>query len=248
MNKLSLLFSLLILPYLGYSQCMDADAHNTSLNSMWLSCETSPNPLGALGNNHWILYEFDEVKSVDELTVWNSNHPEYLEAGIKTLRIDFSSDGATWFELGITDLERGEGSLDYTGMDLDIEAFEAKFVLMTAIDNFGGDCTGLSEVRFTLGDFSTATEDTFLSSLISVSPNPADQYVDVAFGDIPTDRISYQIVDASGRVLLRELTDVSLIRDGLTLSTTELPDGQYTLQLQTDIGTAAKQIIVLHTK
>ena len=233
---------------MGHSQCMDTDAHNTSLNSMWLSCETSPNPLGALGNNHWILYEFDEVKSVDELTVWNSNHPEYLEAGIKTLRIDFSSDGASWSELITAELEIGEGSPDYTGKDLNIEAFEAKFVLMTAIDNFGGDCTGLSEVRFKLGDFSTATEDTFLSSLISVSPNPADQYVDVAFGDIPTDRISYQIVDASGRVLLRELTDLSSIRDGLTLSTIELPDGQYTLQLQTDIGTAAKQIIVLHTK
>jgi len=248
MTKLYITLSLLFLSLSGYSQCLDDDAHNTSLNSMWLSCETFPNPLGELGNNHWLLYEFDEVQSIEDLTIWNSNHPEYLDAGIKTLRIDFSSDGAVWSQLGTAELEIGEGSPDYTGRDLVFEEFEAKYVLLTSIENHGGPCTGLGEVRFNLGDFSTSTEDTFLSSLISISPNPADQYVDIAFGDIITDKISYQVVDATGRILQREVTEMSLIRDGLTLATADLPDGHYTLQMQTDIGTAAKQIIILHTK
>jgi len=84
--------------------------------------------------------------------------------------------------------------------------------------------------------------------LINITPNPADQYVDISFGDIQTDQVSYQVVDATGRVLQRRLTQMSFIRDGLTLPTSDLPDGHYTFQMQTDIGTAAKQIIVLHSK
>jgi len=214
---------------------------------MWLSCESFPNPLGALGNNHWLLYEFDEIQSIESMKIWNANHPDYLDAGIKSLRVDYSPDGANWTQLGTTELSRADGSPDYVGEDLELNGFKAKFVLLTSIDNHGSACTGLAEVKFNIGEV-TATEETYLSSLISISPNPADQYINITLGDIQSQEISYQLVDATGRILLRNQSALRNLQDGFTLSAATLPDGQYTLQMQTDIGSASKQIIILHAK
>jgi len=231
-----------------HAQCLDEDAHNTSLNNMWLSCESFPNPLGELGNNHWLLYEFDELQSIESMKIWNANHPDYLDAGIKSLRIDYSPDGANWTQLGTTELSRADGGADYTGEDVELDGFKAKFVLLTSIENHGSACTGLAEIKFNIGELSTATEETYLSSLISISPNPADQSINISLGDFQTQDISYQLVDATGKILLRNQSAFRAIQDGFSLSAASLPDGHYTLQMQTDIGTASKQIIILHAK
>lgn len=231
-----------------HAQCLDEDAHNTSLKDMWVSCETFPNPLGELGNNHWIMYEFDDLQSIENIEIWNLNHPEILDGGIKSLRIDYSPDGGTWNQLGTVELDQADGSSDYIGAPLDLQEFEARYVLLTSLENHGGQCTGLSEVRFNLGEVSTATKETYLSSLISISPNPADQAIQVAFGEINTRDISYQLVDMSGKVLYRDQTRFATISDGLRLDSSQLPDGHYTLHLQAEEGEASKQIIVAHPK
>lgn len=231
-----------------YGQCLDLEAHNTSIIDTWISCEAFPNPLGSLGNNHWILYEFEEVQDIENIRVWNINHPEYNNFGIKTLRIDFSADGANWTELVTADLPIGEVSPDYLGELLEAETFEAQYVLFTSLENHGGACTGLAEVKFNLSQLSTATEDTFLSSLIDVSPNPADDLINISFGDIKTEDISYQLVDMNGRIVLRKEVPMRDIKDGLSLTSTSLADGHYTLHMRTDEGVAAKQIIVVHPK
>jgi len=214
---------------------------------MWLSCESFPNPLGALGNNHWIMYEFDNLQGITSMDIWNANHPDYLTAGVKTLRVDYSPDGTTWTELGMAELQMADASPEYTGSNIELGGFDARYVLFTSIENHGGSCTGLSEVRFNLGE-TTATEDTYLSSLITIAPNPADQEINIAFGDIQSRDINYQLVDATGKILMRDQTEIVRVRDGLILPSSSLPDGHYTLQVQTDEGTAAKQIIILHAK
>jgi len=171
-----------------------------------------------------------------------------LDAGVRTLRIDYSPDGATWTELGTTSMDPAEASADYTGSMLDMAGFEAKYVLLTALNNHGANCTGLAEVKFNLSETSTSAEETYVSSLIDIAPNPADQYVEISIGDIKTQNLSYQLVDASGRVLSRDVLKIQVARDGLTLNTSQLPDGHYPLHVTTDEGVAAKQIIVHHTR
>ena len=69
------------------------DGHSTNATDMWLSAGTKP---------HWIQYEFDQVCTLHELWVWNSNQPvePYAGFGAKTVKIEYSTDGTTWTPLG----------------------------------------------------------------------------------------------------------------------------------------------------
>ena len=77
------------------AQCL-ADRHNTSLESGWTSCQTSPNPNASRGNTHWIMYDFTFDYNVGLIHFWNHNHPDFLNRGARDISFDISMDGTTW--------------------------------------------------------------------------------------------------------------------------------------------------------
>jgi hypothetical protein len=243
------LFTISLMTSVSYGQCLDPQAHNTSADAMWLSCEARMNPLQGIGETHWILYEFDEPQSIGEIHVWNVNHPDYLLSGAKRVRIDISSDGAVWSNMGTYVLDQADGSQDYVGQDMEgIEPFEAQFIIMTILESHGGPCSGLAEVQFVLDNLTTATDDQLLAQSVEIIPNPVDLQINVGIVDVRTSEIVFQLVDMTGKVVDQGVQNSSGSDHQFALDAQTLPDGQYALQLVTDEGSITKKIIVIHPK
>ncbi len=245
MLRLFTFFSFIFISLTVNGQCLDEDVHNTSLDGVWMSCQKSANPLQGFGDSHWILYEFDNIQPIENLQIWNINHPDKRTSGAKRVRMDISSDGAAWTNHSLLNLEMADASYDYSGERIeDIASFEAKFVLFTILENHGGTCSGLGEVKFNLGAVTVATEEEYLSSLVSISPNPASSSVQISLADINTSSVSYQVVDVAGRILMRKKDQRIGSNKEFSIATSALADGHYTLSMVTDEGLIAKQIIV----
>jgi F5/8 type C domain-containing protein len=134
------------------SQC-DTLRHNSTWFDGWISCEETANPNAARGNGHWILYDFNQVYTMFEMRVWNTNAPDILDYGMKNVVIDISDDGTTWTEFGQFLFPQGSGDSRYEGVDaMNFDSTNARYVLITGIDNYGGSCFGLSEVRIRARD------------------------------------------------------------------------------------------------
>jgi len=121
------------------------DAHSAEGEDMWLSGTVPP---------HWIQFEFDEVYALHEVWVWNSNQriEPFLGFGARTVRIEYSTDGAAWTALqGVPEFGRAPGEAGYTANTIvSFGGVSAKYVKLTIEANWGGvaPSTGLSEVRF----------------------------------------------------------------------------------------------------
>jgi Tol biopolymer transport system component len=120
------------------------DGHSTDGNAMWLSTKAKP---------HWIQFEFDKVYALHELWVWNSNQlvEPILGFGAKTVKIEYSVDGATWTTLdGVPEFARAPGESAYKpNTTVNFGGGSAKYVKLTIEANWGPVAqTGLAEVRF----------------------------------------------------------------------------------------------------
>lgn len=125
------------------------------MNSGWISCTEGDNPNIARGSGHWIMYDFNEEHHLVDLHIWNLNDFSLLSNGIKKYSIDASSDGKSWIELGVYNLDMANGSTYYLGQAGPVlENVQARYVLITAIENYGGSCYGLSEIKFNISESS----------------------------------------------------------------------------------------------
>ncbi|MGE5297072.1 MAG: discoidin domain-containing protein, partial [Solirubrobacterales bacterium] len=120
------------------------DGHSTAPTDMWLSKNTVP---------HWIQYEFDQVYTLNELWVWNSNQAlePFMGFGAKTVKIEYSTDGANWTVLeGVPEFARASGQAGYLhNTVVSFGGVSAKYVKLTIEKGWGITPTvGLSEVRF----------------------------------------------------------------------------------------------------
>ncbi len=121
------------------------DGHSTVLEGMWLSGQE---PHGA-----WIQYEFDRVRKLHEMWVWNYNgsFESIIGYGLKDVTVEYSIDGMEWMTLGDFRLARAPGKDDYTDYTtVEFGGAAARHVRITAKKNWGGILPqyGLSEVRF----------------------------------------------------------------------------------------------------
>lgn len=135
-------------PALFSQQCLE-ERHSTDITDSWVSCQMSSNPYVSLGNAHWILYNFNTVENLYESTIWNINHPEYLDYGAKKLRFDYSLDKTNWTFWGEFDLAQAMGRSDYLGeTGPDFNGLAAKHLLVTVLETYGDlSCAGLSEIK-----------------------------------------------------------------------------------------------------
>ena len=236
MKYLGLLSILFLLPsYASWAQCYP-DRHSTTWYDGWISCEANVNPNAARDISHWILYNFGERYALNKMKIWNTNDPLHLDHGLRNILIDYSIDGSTWTELGSFIISQAEGKSNFEGMDgPDFEGVQAQYVLITAIDNYGGSCYGLSEVRFETPDIKSTDISTPVANQnhcmsIKVYPNP---FIENPVLDIQSNcqkTIVYTLHNAMGKTLLRQTVD-GLTGINQTLLLDKLIPGVYFLDV-----------------
>lgn len=223
------------------SQCYP-ERHNTTKNSGWISCVKKASPNAARGSSHWILYQFNEPKSIEGIKIWNSNLHDVSDLAIKDLIIDYSMDGASWNELGNFLLSSPHGDPFYEGEELaDVQAFSATHILLTGASVYDSQCAGLAEVKFSLNNSTTATDDIRLENDVRLSPNPAFDQVNVTIenDDFQLQRID--IVNVTGQILY---TGPEKSRT-FQLNVSELIPGAYFIHLIGDQATIVKKLQII---
>ncbi|OHB58344.1 MAG: hypothetical protein A2Y07_08595 [Planctomycetes bacterium GWF2_50_10] len=116
---------------------------------------TSPSGINGDG---WIQFTFSTPQDISKMWIWNYNNPGYLSRGLKTVAVDYSTNGTTWNRLGGGDayqiLAQAPGTDGYVcNNKLDLSAITGiKSIILTVKWNFGTfesvSHEGLSEVRF----------------------------------------------------------------------------------------------------
>ncbi len=78
---------------------------------------------------------------------------------------------------------------------------------------------------------------------VHLSPNPADDYLEVAIQS-PTSKSHIKLIDATGRVVVEEKNDNKLLT--VKLDVKKINPGTYTLVVETDMDKYAEKVIIAH--
>ncbi|NQV36070.1 MAG: discoidin domain-containing protein [Phycisphaeraceae bacterium] len=142
--------------------------HGIGPDTMWFTTSVDLDP--------WIQYEFDSIKKLDTMTVWNSNSSAEMAIGwgIKDVQIEYSVDGESWDALPeVTQLSRGPGLPSYGQNDkIALGGVAAKLVRLNIQSNWGGILMAysLSEVQFNMIP-ARAREPMPASGAAAITPN-----------------------------------------------------------------------------
>jgi len=229
------------------SQCFP-DRHNTSSTSAWVSCTETPNPNNLRGNSHWVKYDFDYTYELAQMTLWNYNETDHLDQGLQDIVIDYSLDGEEWIEWGTFTLEQANGSSIYEGdLGPNLDGLFAKHILITALNNYGGECYGISEMKIQVESFISDTDEPLVGVELSLSPIPADlQFTLSVETEKAMDDITYTIIDMQGRLISRKLIEANAHFIKEQIVTQDLPNGQYIIALQSNLFTTSRKIAIVH--
>lgn len=248
-----LLLSLFIALNVGqtiFSQCYP-DRHNTSWFEGWVSCEKFPSPNEVRGEGHWILYDLKKSYRLSETHVWNVNDPLHLERGLQDVAIDISSDGISWTEAGTFVWDRGSGSSIYEGFaGPHFDEMTARYILITGLSNYGGECYGFSEIRFS----AEAVEDEMVTSSedvekggscldVTLYPNPFEDESRMMVQSFCTERIKYSITDMLGRQMISGDIPAGAGIKNIAIDGHDFPIGTYTVRLWQGSTTLRKQLL-----
>ena len=207
----------------------------------------SENPVSGRGITHWIMYEFDNVRSIQGIKIWN--HPNALGFDIREMTIDYSMDGTNWTELGSYELPLASGSSLYEGVQLEgIEEFQGKFVVLTALSNYGGTCTGLGEIRFNLNELTTSVEGLSEKPMIRSYPNPFSREVTISLSKLKTKDITYVLYDALGREVISDRVVSVSGESRFTISGDQMQEGFYFLTIVSERERMTRKLAVVHPR
>ncbi|NQV32537.1 MAG: discoidin domain-containing protein, partial [Phycisphaeraceae bacterium] len=144
------------------------DMHSINPDTMWFTAAVDLDP--------WIQYEFDEVKKLDVMKVWNSNGSaeSAIGWGVKDVQVEYSVDGEAWEVLGeASQFSRAPGLPIYSQYDaVAFSGTAAKYVRFNIQSNWGGILMayGLSEVQFSMIPVRARTPEP-ASGTVDVLPN-----------------------------------------------------------------------------
>lgn len=211
------------------AQCYP-DRHNTSWNDAWYSCAETENPNIARGKGHWIMYDLRHKYRLSQGKIWNINAPERLNDGFNSFAVDYSLDGQDWKTLGEFTAAKGPGESLYEGEELfNFVGDSARYVLLTALSNHGGDCSGIAEMRIEVLDVVENLNNTKDECLtVNVYPNPHKSHFNLDVESLCEGPIHYQLYN-SVATLIRSGVIPSIGVQGLQISTTGISSGIYNL-------------------
>ena len=178
------------------------DTHAIGPETMWFTAAVDLDP--------WIQYEFDGVKKLDIMKVWNSNSSAEIAIGwgVKDVVIEYSTDGENWESL--TDagqFNRAPGSNSYSQYDeVDFGGVAAQFVRLDIQSNWGGILMsyGLSEVQF------------YMIPAAARTPDPESGSTDV----VPSTTVKWRAGRDAGQHTIYMGTDPNAVADGSAPSVT----------------------------
>ncbi len=178
------------------------DMHGISPDTMWFTASVDLDP--------WIQYEFDDIKKLDVMSVWNSNGSSEMAIGwgVKDVEIAYSVDGETWDVLaGANQFSRAPGLPTYDQFDeINFGGAAAQYVRLNIQSNWGGILMSysLSEVRFSMVPVKAR------------APEPASGSVDVP----PNAMLSWRAGREAAEHTIYLGTDQNDVADGLASSMT----------------------------
>ncbi|MCP4450135.1 MAG: discoidin domain-containing protein, partial [Planctomycetes bacterium] len=182
---------------------LDANGvHGMEPGTMWFTASVDVDP--------WIEFEFDGVKSLDMMKVWNANSAAESAIGwsVKDVITEVSVDGVTWDVLPeASQFSRGPGSPEYAQPDMiDLGGAAAKYLRLDIESNWGGLIMsyGLSEVQF------------FEIPVQARTPDPADGSIDIA----PNAVITWRPGRNAAQHDVYVDTDVNAVAEGTAASVT----------------------------
>ncbi|NQV31266.1 MAG: discoidin domain-containing protein, partial [Phycisphaeraceae bacterium] len=197
------------------------ESHAIAPETMWFTAAVDLDP--------WIQYEFDSIKKLDTMKIWNSNSSAEMAIGwgVKDVVIEYSVDGENWDALqDVTQLGRASGLPSYN--DYDAIAFNgvaAKQVRLNIQSNWGGLLLsyGLSEVKFSMIRAQARTPDP-ASGSVDVHPSTVVHW---RAGRQAAQHTIYVSGDASA-VADESAPSVTSIANSLDLSSLDLELGKTT--------------------
>jgi hypothetical protein len=236
MKKILFLISVIVMmQQFAFSQCYP-DRHSTNFFDGWISCEAavSPNPIRP--ESHFIMYDFGKVFKLGQMTIWNSNDPSHLDYGMQNVAIDYSTDGANWYTAGDYTFSQASGLSTYEGEEgPHLNDIEARYLLITALTNYGGACFGLSEMRVE-GEQVIISDIEDIATLecvdVTIYPNPFAEQMTMVLSPGCNGALRVIVYDASGRMLSSEKTNLVNGQEKTIQLGKDLPAGTYSLYLE----------------
>ena len=178
------------------------DVHGMEAGTMWYSASVDLDP--------WIQFEFDGVKKLDMMRVWNANSAAESAIGwsVKDVITEASVDGVTWNAVpSANQFSRGPGAANYGQYDtIGLSGAAAKYLRLNIQSNWGGLIMsyGLSEVQF------------FEIPVQARTPDPADGSVDIA----PNAVVTWRSGREAGQHAVSISTDLNAVAEGTAPSVT----------------------------
>ena len=192
--------------------------HDFASGTMWFTAAVDLDP--------WIQYEFDTVKKLDTMTVWNSNSAAEMAIGwgVKDVEIAYSVDGESWDVLAdANQFSRAPGLPTYAQPDeIAFNGATAKYVRLNIQSNWGGVLMsyGLSEVQFVMIPAAART------------PDPVSGALDV----LPTATIQWRAGREADQHTIYMSTDMNAVADGTAPSVTSATQSLELASLALDLG------------
>ncbi len=226
----NLFFFFAIIAGLNVSGQCYPDRHNTSWNEGWISCETRPNPNPIRGNSHWIMYDFGHKYKVRHFKLWNINDPQRLNDGFQQVSIDYSKDGSSWTHLNTYTLAKASGTSTYEGQYMgSFGGDSARYVIITGLTNWGGNCSGIAEVQIETLGANVNPHATVMNQCMSVSiyPNPHTTAFNLNLTTTCTGPITWQIYNSIGQKLTQGNLGSEITTITQSIPTNQLAPGIY---------------------
>ncbi len=224
------------------AQCYP-DRHSNNWYDGWVSCQIADSPNPNRWDSHWILYNFGEAYQMAEMKIWNTNDPQRLDWGMRQVLIDYSLDGINWHEWGQFEIDQATGESTYEGIQgPNLNGILAQYILITGLNNHGGDCFGLGEIKINL-DTQVSNDDIISNQnwclAVDIFPNPFTEKVNLSFKNNCKQEISYHLTDAFGRIIQESKLISAHKEDIETLDGSKLIAGIYFLVVKQ--GTSLQQ-------
>jgi len=246
MKNIFLLIACLVSVESITAQCFP-DRHSTNFFDGWVSCEVAVNPNPERGKSHFIMYDFGKIYKLSQMTIWNSNDPSHLDWGMRDVVIDYSIDGEVWNTAGEFTFPQASGLSTYEGASgPNLNEVEGRYLLITGINNYGGECYGLGEMRVAGEEVEVITdvEDITLDCVeVSVYPNPFADKVALVLSPGCDGDLRYVIYDALGHEVHAQKTVLQSGRNSTIEIGGDLPAGTYMLYMEFGGKSMQKSIV-----
>lgn len=170
-----------------------------------------------------------------DIRIWNHNVWGETGQGVKSVVLDYSSDGSNWASAGTLDIQKAPGSWKYVAPDpINLNGLAARFVLITVLETWESNsaCAGIAEVTFGIEATTNTNDEITVSNDFKIYPNPASENITLEFQD--EDAKDIRIVNAVGQIV-RTLSSIK--KASIDLYINDLEDGLYYVKIESQYKT-----------